>query len=138
MFQTDTMLESKGVMLDYGDYKITIARAGMGNRKFRGLLATAQKKHRHKIDNDLLDDSINDALMIEIYANSVILGWANVTGPDGRPLAFNRENVIKLMTDLPDMFADIQDQANDASNFRAKDLSDAEKNLSASSDTASA
>ncbi len=137
MFSTDPKLEKDGIVLDYGDFQITIARAGMGNRKYRDLLATVQKKHRHQIDNDLLDDGLSDALMIGIYADSVILGWANVTGADGRALAFNRTNVIKLLTDLPDLFVNITEQANDARNFRKSELADAEKNLKLVSDTAS-
>lgn len=138
MFSTDPKLEKDGIVLDYGEYQITIARAGSNNRKYRSLLSTVQKKHRHQIDNDLLDDGINDALMIEIYADSIILGWTNMTGPDGNALPFNRANVIKLMTDLPDLFINISEQANDAGNFRAKELADAEKNLNATSATASA
>ncbi len=137
LFQTDQKLESNGVTLDYGAFQITIARAGMGNRKYRGLLATSLNKHRHMIDNDLLDNSMHDTLMIGIYADAIILGWANVTGADGKALAFNRANAVKLMTDLPDLFADIREQAKNARNFRKSELADAEKNLNATSATAS-
>lgn len=138
LFQTDDALESNGITLDYGAFQITIARAGKSNRKYRSLLAAALKKHRHRIDNDLLDDSMTDALMIGIYAESIILGWSNVTAADGKVLPFNRNNVIKLMTELPDLFADITEQAHNAKNFRQSELADAEKNLSKSSATASA
>ncbi len=138
LFQTDKSLESNGVMLDYGAFQITIARAGKGNRKYRSIMAGALKKHRHQIDNDLLDDGIYDSLMIGIYADAVILGWDNVTGADGKTLAFNRKNAVKLMTDLPDLFDNIREQANHAKNFRAKELADAEKNLKPASATASA
>ena len=138
MFATDKSLESNGVTLDYGAFQITIARAGSNNRKYRGLLATSLNKHRHMIDNDLLDNSMRDTLMIGIYADAIIVGWSNVTGADGKALAFNRANVIKLMSDLPDLFANIREQAKNARNFRKSELADAEKNLPAASATASA
>ncbi len=135
LFKTDTKMEQDGIVLDYGEFSITIARAGKSNAKFRGLLSTTLKKHRRKIDQDTLSDDLSDKIMIEIYADSIILGWANFTGPDGKAMVFDRENVIKAMTDLPDLFADISEQANQASNFRAEQLADAEKNLPNTSST---
>jgi len=65
---------------------------------------------------------------VEAYAEAVILGWDGVAGPDGAPLPFTRENAVKLMLDLPDLFRDVQEQATKAALFRAAADLDAEKN----------
>ena len=60
------------------------------------------------------------SILREVYADTVVIGWSNVEGADGKPMAFTRENVIKLFTDLPELFADVQDQATNLALFRAE------------------
>ncbi|MAR56002.1 MAG: hypothetical protein CMM93_02360 [Rickettsiales bacterium] len=119
-FGTDQDLEKgSGVTLDYGDAgSITIHRAGGGNRKFYTVMDAVLKPHRHAIQNKTLDKETDDRLMAEIYAKSVIIGWSGVKGRDGKKLPFNEANAIKLLTDLPDLFADIRANAMSIDTFR--------------------
>lgn len=55
-----------------------------------------------------------------MYAETIVLGWENVEDADGNPLAFNTANAIKLFTDLPDLFRDIQEQSQRSALFRAE------------------
>lgn len=119
-FSTDPDLEAgSGVALDYGDAgKITIHRAGGANRKFSTVLDAKLKPYRRQIENGTLDDKIAERVLAEAYAEAVIIGWSGVSGRDGKPLAFTKANVVGLLTDLPDLFADIKAQATRVSNFR--------------------
>jgi hypothetical protein len=119
-FKADESMEKTGIDLQYGpDCKIRIARAGGSNRRYGKLLGERLKPFRRQMDNGTLDDAVAAELMAEVYAESVILGWTGVDGPDGQPLDFNRENCVKLLTDLPELFRDIQEQAAKIANFRA-------------------
>lgn len=129
-FKTDQNLESgKGVDLDYGDgVVITIHRAGGSNKKYSTLAAQKLKPYARKINNGTADADVIERVMAEIYAEAVIVGWKGVTDSEGKAMKFTKENAVKLLTDLPDLFADIQAQADKISNFRAEQTEEVAKN----------
>ena len=45
------------------------------------------------------------------------LGWEGVEDREGNPMGFSRENVVKLFTDLPELFLDVQQQSQKAALF---------------------
>lgn len=129
MFATDKKAETEqGITLDYGSFKIRIVRAGGANRKYAETLNRKLKPYRRQLENDTIDGEVALKAMAEVYADTVIIGWEGITGPDGQPLDYCRNNVIKLLTDLPDLFRDIQEQANKAALFRAQEREEEAKN----------
>lgn len=129
-FGTNENLEAgQGVDLDYGkDGTITIHRAGGENKKFARVLNAKMKPYRRQLQNGTMDDAVAEKLMAETYAEAVIIGWKDVKGKDGKKLEFTKENVIQLLTDLPELFKDIQDQANTIANFRKEEIEAEAKN----------
>jgi hypothetical protein len=118
-FRTDKKVEREGIELEYGDGAIfRIARAGGSNKGFKRRMEQVQRKYRRQIHHGLLTEDQGRKVLVEAYADTVILGWENVTDADDNPLDFTRENVIQVLTDLPDLFDDIREQAEDASLFR--------------------
>lgn len=121
-FETNKDFEKDGINLEYvdGDTKITfkIARAGGANKNFQKALERRTRKLKRAIQMDTLPREQADAIMRETYAESVVLGWDNVTDKAGDVLEFNTDNCIKLFNDLPDLFLDIQEQANRSVLFR--------------------
>jgi hypothetical protein len=139
IFKTDKGMESdKGITLDYGDFKIQIARAGGANKKFSRLLTSRMKPYKRQMDTDTMDESVATKIMVESYTDAVILGWASknedgkfvegIHNQDGDIVDYNRENVIETLTNLPDLFRDIQSQADKISNFRIEEIEDIVKN----------
>lgn len=129
MFQTNQQHEQDGIVLDYGQAgKIRIARSGGSNTKFSRALSERFKPYRRQFDNGTLPDDVANRIMIDVYADAVILGWEGVTGQSGLPLEFSRSNVVQLLTDLPELFRDIQDQSGKAANFRAAEIGEDIKN----------
>lgn len=125
---TDTM-EKDGIDLQYGpDCRIRIARAGGSNQRFGKLLGDKLKPYRRQIDNGTMDDAVAAKIMAEVYAETVILGWTGVEDSDGNKLDFNRETCTNLLIDLPELFRDIQEQAQKVSNFRAEEREEDTKN----------
>jgi hypothetical protein len=124
-FKTDENLETKGIVLDYGSFSITVARAGGTNLKYSKLLKTKFEPHRRQLQTDTLDTSVADKLVLETYAEAVVLGWSCkefgngfIPGQNGEKLEFTAKNVEKLLTDLPELFKDIQEQSNKIALFR--------------------
>jgi len=125
-FKSDTEREKRGVILEYGfnsagkPITIRIARAGGANTAFAKRMEAKTKPYRRQIQTETIDQQIAEKMVREVYAETVVLGWENVEGPDGEPLDFNTENVIKVFTDLPDLFKDIQEQSQRSALFRAE------------------
>lgn len=125
-FETDKSLERDGIFLDYGfntkdePIQIRIARAGGANTKFAKVLEQKMKPYKRALANDTMDNKVAEKLLIEAYADSVVIGWTGVEDKEGNALEFNRENVVKLFTDLPDLFLDVQQQSQKSTLYRAE------------------
>ena len=128
VFRTDKALEKEGIVLDYGDFKIKVARAGGANAAFQKALAAKVRPYKRQLDAGTIPDDVAEKLFLDVYAESVVLGWEGVTDENGKPLPFSKENAVKLFSDLPDLFRDVQSQAASISNFRAEVTEDTIKN----------
>jgi hypothetical protein len=141
-FKTDSKVEREGILLDYGPNKdlpadadgnhpvimIRIARAGGANEAYNKRIEALSKKHRRKIQNDAMEISELREMTQQAVADTVVLGWENVTDEDGNLMQFSRDNALKLFKQLPDLFNDIQEQAAKAQLFRVHVREDDLKN----------
>lgn len=133
-FKTDKSVEKEGVILEYGfnskkkPIEIRIARAGGANVQYSKLLEAKIKPYRRQIQNDTLDNEVADKLTKEVYAQAVVLGWSGVEDENNIDMEFSVANCVKLFTDLPDLWRDIQEQATKAALFRAEVLESDSKN----------
>jgi hypothetical protein len=138
MFKTDASLEKKGIILDYGKTRIRIARAGGANKRFAKTLERLSKPYRRAIQTETLDTDLGNEVLHQVYAEAVILGWEENTGvsDEGEKtwtsginpedagvesedlLPVNRENILKVFKNLPDLFTDIQQQSQKVALFR--------------------
>ena len=144
-FKTNEQFETEGVWLEYGyldddeskPIRIKIARAGGQNKAFTKALEKATKPHRKALQAGMLDDRIADRLYKGVFAETVVLDWMNVTDQDGNELEFTKDNVLKVFSDLPDLFVDLREQAGNVSLFRDEvreaDLGNSGKSLSTDS-----
>lgn len=137
-FETDPELESgEGVTLDYGDFRITIHRAGGANRRFARVLEAKMKPYRRQLQTGTLDDEVAQRLLVETYAEAVVVGWKGVKDRTGKTMACTRDNVVRLFTDLPELFRDVQEQAQSLANFRRAELEADAKNSQTASPSSS-
>lgn len=129
VFGTDTSLENdKGVVIDYGVAKITVNRAGGANTKYQKVLEAKLRPYRRKLEAGTMDPELNRRLLAEVYAEAIITGWEGVTDTKNKPLAFNKENCVKVLIDLPDFFSDIIAFTSDLKNFRKAEIEEDSKN----------
>lgn len=125
-FETDRSLEKTGITLDYGlnskkqPIEIRIARAGGANDAYLKRLEAKAKPHRRSIQHETIEKAQLDGIVKEVYAETIVLGWNGVEDRDGNPMDFNKENVLKLFADLPDLYTDIMEQAQSAALFRVE------------------
>lgn len=125
-FSTDAAIERNGVILNYGknskgaDIEIRIARAGGANKRYIERMEAKTKPLRRQIQTDTVDRNTLETLIREVFVETVVIGWSGVEDQDNNEMPFSRENAIKLFTDLPDLFADIQEQAQKSALFRVE------------------
>lgn len=133
-YVTDENLETgAGVALEYDEGRtIFIHRAGGSNKKFSRALEAKMKPHRRKIQLGTLDPEIDRRILMEAYAEAVVIGWSGITA-GGKELPFNKENCIAFFKAFPEVFADVQRSANDVALFRKEVRGADEKNSGASS-----
>lgn len=117
MFGTDEALEKNGIALTYGDATIVVARAGGANAKFQKVGEQKMRPFRAQVQQGIMDNETATKLLAEAYSEAVILGWENVKDADDNDIEFTKENVVKLLLDLPDLFSDIQTQCQMVVNF---------------------
>lgn len=127
-FKTDSEMETSGIWLDYGDFKIRIARAGGANVRYEQALAKHVQKNKLAVKTESLSTNDIRKILIEVFADTVILGWEGLTDENEQLMPFSRENAIKVLTDLPELFADIQEQSSKIVLFQRKTLEEAAKN----------
>lgn len=128
LFGTDKDLEKNGITIDYGSFKIKIARAGGANKRYSKALERLSKPYRHAIQTGILDDKISDKIVYEVYADTVVLGWEGVTDDEGNEIAFSKEACIQFFVDFPDFFKDIREQSDKVALFREMELESDSKN----------
>lgn len=133
-FKTNADLEREGILLEYGTASngkpiaIRIARAGGSNVMFQKRAEALVKPMRRQIQTETADDKQIQRVMRQLYAETVVLGWENVELPvvneDGSRtgamqfVPYTVANCIKLFEDLPDLFTDLQEQAQRSALFR--------------------
>jgi hypothetical protein len=133
-FETDTSLEKGGILLRYGKTKegkdicIRVARAGGANDAYMKLMEAKVKPLRRQIQNDRIERVLLDNITKEVFAQTVILGWENVEEKNGTPIAFSKAACIDLFTRLPDLWADVQEQSQNAQLFRIENQEEDAKN----------
>lgn len=120
MFKTDPEMEKGGVTIDYGDFKFKIARAGGHNTAFLRAMEREAKPYRRAIQNESITVDIAEEILRKVYADTVILGWEGMKDEQGKDLPFTKENCLKVLRDLPDLFNDLKEMATKLSLFRAE------------------
>lgn len=133
-FKTDTGLETGGIIVEYGmnsqkkPISFRLARAGGSNSRYTKRLEIRLKPYRRQLQNESMDTKQLEQIVREVTAETVLLGWENVEDENGKPLEFNYENSLKLFTDLPDLYADLQAQSQRSALYRVEVLEGDAKN----------
>lgn len=142
--ETDKALETRGVEVNYGSFRVTLARAGGANKKYEKILNARSKPHQRAMKVDMMDGDMAIEIMREVYADAIILHWEAqdakgdwVVGIEAKPkkssakiviVPFNRENVVQAMVDLPELLLWFKEDAEKLSLYLVKELEDAVKN----------
>ena len=127
LFKTDPANELKGTRVDYGDEAyFVVARAGGANKKYLDAMGARLKPFRRQIATETMDEKVADRIVMEVFVDTVLLGWGSKEHGDGRigdaedqPLEFTRDNALKVLTDLPELFQALRAESERLANFNS-------------------
>ena len=118
-YAVDRARESQGAPIAIDDMTFVVRSATASNRGYRYALALAAGKRRDQLNGDQSRAfDVHESILIEAFADAVVLGWTGVDGPDGQPLEFNRANCIALMEECPAIWDKVREAALDAERFK--------------------
>ncbi len=137
-FKTSETLETQGVVIDYGDFRVTLARAGGANKRFGKVFEAKTKPYRRAIQTETMDEGVAMRILSETYAETAIKLWEvkdadgnwkeGIEAPDGSTLPFDVRSILSTFENIPDLFADIREQAGMAALYREMVLEEDSKN----------
>lgn len=138
-YKTNDNLEKNGIRLDYGDFVITVRRAGGSNREYEQEMRKNFQKfnlaNRKSVSEKVNLEMLNAWYIV--FARTVVVNWETlkddefvqgIEAEDGSIIEFNEENVIKTFKNLPELFNDVQMQASNMQLFLDQNIEDAAKN----------
>jgi len=134
MFKTDPTIETTtGVILDYGDFRCRVARAGGANKRYTKLIEARMKPHSRLLAVGKMDDDVATRILVEVFSETVILDMdvldkekSTIEAPvyipgilceDGTIIEDNYKNRVEFFLKLEEMFLDVRKQANDFTQF---------------------
>lgn len=142
-FETDSNLETSGIWIDYGDFRVQIARAGGANKRYLSYAEAKTKPFRRAIQAGTMPEERSRALLYDIYAKTVVLDWQVNDGEDkdgntkwkkgihkkgGGLLEVTPENIALTFKNLPSLFMDLQQAAESHALFRKEEMEADAKN----------
>lgn len=142
-FETSEQLEKNGIKIDYGSFRVTIARAGGANKRYEKILDVETKPYRRAIMAETFDNARSEQILMKVFAKAVVLNWEvnenygtgedpkwkkGIESPDGSVITYSEKNVIATFKLLPDLFRAIREDAEKASLFQAEARKEEAKN----------
>src|SRR5262245_23946374 len=118
-YAVDRAREAQGAPLAIDDMQFILRSATASNRGYRYALALAASRRRNELNGDTARAfDVHESILIEAFADAVILGWSGVDGADGKPLEFTRANCVQLMEDCPAIWDKVREAALDVERFK--------------------
>ena len=135
-FKTNTDIESQGVEIalqgaenpDGTVPTFLISRMGGSNKAYTKALERGTKPFRRQNQMGMLPEETLRPIVRKAFCETVLKGWRNVLDENDQPISYSEQNALKLMTDLPDVYEILQQEAMDLSNFRDKAIEAEAKN----------
>lgn len=121
-YATDAKKEAEGVEVTFPPNEdgsvptFILAATSKSNQKYAKALDAATKPYRRNMD--AMKPETAEALYRDVFVKTVLKGWRNVQDRDGNDIPYSNENAVKLFTDLPRLYDDLNSRAGSIDLFR--------------------
>lgn len=116
-FAANSDKEESGVEVEIGkDAYITVARSG--NKKYSRMLTKAFESNKYTLDRkDAAADAKAEAIIIDIMAKTILLGWRGLLDQDDKDMPYTFEKAKEMLA-IKDFRMLVSKQSEDFSRFR--------------------
>lgn len=137
LMKTDPSLEKKGIKIDYGHIRVTIARSGGAHKQYSKRLEALLKPYRRQLDNETLSDEKSEQILKEAFVDTIIKNWETKIDDEfkvgiwpadagqevkdeskAKLLPVNKKNLLAVFELVPDLYLDLAEQSKKAALFR--------------------
>lgn len=135
-YKTSAKAEQEGVWVPLAGARFKLARMGGANLKYQRALTAATRPHMREIQLGQADEKALEAIMLTVFIETILIDWENVEEPGVEPnelgevpmVPCNKDTARKLFTDLPDLYVQLREQAQQFANYLASSVELAAKN----------
>lgn len=127
-YQTNRDAETKGIWLNFGpvdpndptkgDTRIRLARAGGANEAYQNMRTKLLEPWSASLRiGQPIPEADSRKIMTRLYAATIITEWENVFDADGNQRPCTLEQKEQVLTDLPQLYAEIFDFVNNYKHY---------------------
>jgi hypothetical protein len=132
-FETNKETETSGQWFDIstdddGVVSFNLARMGGSNKEYSRAIDERISGLKLQLKLGTISNEQMEMILLDVFLDSVLLGWKNVKGRDGSLLAYNRSNAKTLLNDLPELYAVLRELATKSEYFLLSKLEADAKN----------
>jgi len=115
----DEKKEIEGSLLVYRGVKLIVARSN--NVNFKKTFRDNLKPYKNDFDNDRMEDSVAERLMIKCVAKTILVGWTDFKDVEGKEWEYSVANAEELLTDDKDVYEEITKFSENIDNYITRD-----------------
>lgn len=122
-FKTDATAENEGQWFNYGpgpsgkDQRFLLARMSRSNRRYMAGIQRLHSEYGRQVDAGTIADEVAYPALLRIFCTTVLLDWEGICGESGEELAYSSDAAVMLLTELPDLYQELQSLAQARENF---------------------
>jgi hypothetical protein len=135
-YKTNSAKEAEGVEIEFPEAQnddgtiptFIISRMGKSNKAYSKALEAATRPYRRQVELGTMKNEVAETLFMGVFCDTVLKGWKNVQGEDGAEIPYSKDAAISLLSELPDVYDLLQEEAKLSANFRDSVLETEAKN----------
>lgn len=125
-FKTNADKEVSGVEIEFPEAMnedgstptFVISRMGKSNKTYSKALEAATRPYRRQVELGTMKNEVAETLFMGVFVDTILKGWKNVQDEKGEEIVFSKDAATALLTELPDVYERLQEEAKLSANFR--------------------
>lgn len=119
LFKTNKDHEENGVKFAINDKTSFLVRRFVGtNPRVKAAMAAYYKPYARQMELGTLDEKKQQEIQRKLFVEICLVGWAGVEDEKGKEIPYTKDNALKVLEGLPDLFDTLWKHANDFASYR--------------------
>jgi hypothetical protein len=135
-FKTNSIKEETGVNVEFAEAQnddgtiptFKLCRMGKSNKAYSKALESATRPYRRQVELGTMKNEVAETIFMNVFVDTILRSWENVKDENNGEIPYSKDAAISLMTQLPDVYERLQEEAKIAANFRDFAIEEEAKN----------